>query len=277
MTDSSDNERFSGPDGAGPGGTTRRPSFTPASPAAPATRRPTQAAGYFPPGADSPRPHPATEAVPPRLEDDAGWEQTATATGGPRPGGSGPAAGSAGYGEPRTPAPPRPDGAAGIRFGPGVPGAAPAGRPAVSAEEVWQTGRFPRPANTRRWRRRAGTALTAVLLIACGVLVFLRLHHGPLSVTGVAITSQVKNGCAVDVTGRISTAGGAGTVSYQWVFTPQTAAPHPLSQSVSAGQPVYVTVSDQGTGPGQAAGQQVTLQVLSPGQRSASTHVDLSC
>ena len=240
------------------------------------TRRPTQAAGLSPSGGD-PRPqHPATEAVPPRPADEAGWEQTVTAPGGSLSGGSAPGTESAGYGAPRTPAPPGPA-AAGDRFGPGVPGAAPARPSALSAEEVWRAGQFPRPANPRRWRRRAGTALTVVLLIACGVLVFLRLHHGPLAVTGVAITSQVKNGCAVEVTGRISTAGGAGTVSYQWVFTPQTTAPHPLSQSVSAGQTVYVTVSDQGAGHGPAAGQQVTLQVLSPGQGSASTHVDISC
>ena len=116
-----------------------------------------------------------------------------------------------------------------------------------------------------------------MLLIVCGVVVYLRLHHAPLTVTGVAITSQVKNGCAVDVTGRIGTSGGAGTVSYQWVFTPQVTAPQPLRQSVTAGQSaVYVTVSDQGTGHGQAA-QQVTLQVLGPGQGSASAHVTISC
>jgi hypothetical protein len=116
-----------------------------------------------------------------------------------------------------------------------------------------------------------------VLLIACGVVVYLRLHHAPLTVTGVAITSQVKNGCTVEVTGRISTSGGAGTVSYQWVVTPQVAPPRPLNQSVTAGQPaVYVTVSVQGTGRGQAA-QQVTLQVLGPGQGSAAAHVNISC
>jgi hypothetical protein len=273
MTDSADDERLSGPRGTGESGTTRRPSFTPAGPAAPPTRRPARAAGLSPPAEDSP-PHPATEAVPPPAADEAGWERTATARGGPRPGGSGPDTASAGYGQPRAPAPPGPGGAGGIRFGPGVPGAAPASQPAVSAEEVWRTGQLPRP-RPRRWRR-AGTALTAALLIACGVLVYLRLHHGPLTVTGVAITSQAKSGCAVNVTGRISTSGGAGTVSYQWVFTPQATAPRPLSQSVSAGQSVYVTVSDQGTGRGQAA-QQVTLQVLSPGQGSASTHVVISC
>jgi hypothetical protein len=115
------------------------------------------------------------------------------------------------------------------------------------------------------------------LLAAAGVLAYLRLHHAPLKVTGVAITSQVKDGCTVNVTGRIDTTGGAGTVSYQWVFTPQAAAPHPLTQSVTAGQTaVYVTVSDQGTSHGQAA-QQVTLQVLGPGQGKASTHVNISC
>ena len=115
------------------------------------------------------------------------------------------------------------------------------------------------------------------LLVACGVVVFLRLHHAAFKVTGVAITSQAKDGCSVNITGRISTTSGAGTVSYQWVFTPQPAAPQPLSQSVAAGQSaVYVTVSVQGSGHGQAA-QQVTLQVLGPGQGSASTHVNLSC
>jgi hypothetical protein len=169
-----------------------------------------------------------------------------------------------------------------VRYGRGVPEATPAERPAtggagVSAEEVWRTGQLPRRPPRRGRRGRAGSALTAALLIACGVVVYLRLHHAPLTVTGVAITSQVRNGCAVDVTGRISTSGGAGTVSYQWVFTPQAAAPQPLSQSVTAGQPaVYVTVSVQGTGHGQAA-QQVTLQVLGPGQGSATAHVSISC
>jgi hypothetical protein len=162
---------------------------------------------------------------------------------------------------------------------PGVPGTTPGSQAGPTAEEVWRTGRLPgpQPQRTGRLRRRAGTALTVALLIAVGVVIYLRLHHTPLTVTGVAITSQVKNGCAVTVTGRISTSGGPGTVSYQWVFTPRAAAPAPLRQSVTAGQSaVNVTVADQGQGHGQAA-QQVTLQVLSPGQGSASTHVVISC
>jgi hypothetical protein len=106
---------------------------------------------------------------------------------------------------------------------------------------------------------------------------FLRLHHAPLTVTGVAITPRALSGCSVDITGKIGTSGGAGTVSYQWMFMPQATAPHPLSQSVAAGQTaVYVTVSDQGPVHGHLV-QQVTLQVLSPGQGRASTHVDISC
>jgi hypothetical protein len=119
--------------------------------------------------------------------------------------------------------------------------------------------------------------LTVALLAASGVVIYLRLHHAPFGVTGVALTGQVKNGCAVDVTGRIDTSGAAGTVSYQWVFTPQLTAPSPLSQSVIAGQDtVYVTAAVQGQGHGRL-GQEVTLQVLGPGQRSASAHVVISC
>ena len=53
-------------------------------------------------------------------------------------------------------------------------------------------------------------ALTVVLLVASAVVIFLRLHHPAFGVTGAAIT-QVTGGCTVDVTGRISTTGGAGS------------------------------------------------------------------
>jgi hypothetical protein len=109
------------------------------------------------------------------------------------------------------------------------------------------------------------------------VVIFLRLHHGSFGVTGVAITGQVKNGCTVDVTGRISTSGAAGTVSYQWIFSSQEAAPQPMSQSAGAGQTaVYVTAAIQGQGHGSVT-QQVTLQVLGPGQGTASIPVTVSC
>ncbi|HUY48726.1 MAG TPA: hypothetical protein VMV92_23915, partial [Streptosporangiaceae bacterium] len=54
-----------------------------------------------------------------------------------------------------------------------------------------------------------------VLLAASGLVLFLRFHHAPFRVTGVVISQQARTGCGVDVTGRITTNGSAGTVSYQ--------------------------------------------------------------
>ena len=109
-----------------------------------------------------------------------------------------------------------------------------------------------------------------ILLAASGVLLYQRLHHAPFHVTGVAITQQAHNGCGVDVTGRISTNGSAGTVSYQWLVQPSQQPPQPLSQSVLAGQQaVYVTIAVEGAGQGSAS-QTVTLQVLGPDTRAAS-------
>ena len=172
-----------------------------------------------------------------------------------------------------------------VRLGPGVPVSSPAGPPGQSgqtADQVWRTGQSaapPSPRPRRRLRRAASGALTAVLLIAAGVVLFLRFHHAPLQVTGVAITGKVANGCAVDVTGRIATNGSAGTVSYQWLFPPQTTTPQPMSQSVTAGQDVlYVTVTVTGAGQGHgSAAEAVTLQVLGPGTGTASARVALAC
>jgi len=116
-----------------------------------------------------------------------------------------------------------------------------------------------------------------ILLAAAGAVLWLRFHHAPFNVTGVAITQQAKTTCGVDVTGRISTNGSAGTVSYQWVFRPQTEAPQPLSQTVIAGQhAVYVTVAVEGQGHGSAT-QEVTLDVLGPGAGTASQRVSVRC
>jgi hypothetical protein len=120
-------------------------------------------------------------------------------------------------------------------------------------------------------------AVTVILLTAAGVVLLLRLHHGPLHVTGVAIDRSVTNGCTVDVTGRIATNGSAGTVTYQWLLQPQSQAPQPMSQSVVAGQhTVYVTVALQSQGQGSTT-RDVTLQVLGPGTGTASVHVAVSC
>jgi hypothetical protein len=228
----------------------------------------------------------APAAQPP---DDLGWAHTVTT--GPMPGGgaggAGPSpaswTGQAGTG----PAAPLAWGAGGpvsapgagyvVRHGPGVPVGLAAGPGVPTAEQVWQAGQ---PAAAPRWRRTllvVSTAVSIALLAASGVVIFLRLHHGSFGVTGVAITGQARNGCTVDVTGRISTTGAAGTVSYQWIFSSQQAPPQPASQSAAAGQSaVYVTAAIQGQGHGSVT-QQVTLQVLGPGRGTASIPVTVSC
>src|ERR1700733_11942602 len=164
-----------------------------------------------------------------------------------------------------------------VRHGPGVPAPGPAGQAAPTAEQVWRTALPNERRRPRRLRRLAGPALSIALLAASGVVIYLRLHHGPFGVTGVAITAQARNGCTEDVTGRVDTTGAAGTISYQWVFEPRLTAPQPLSQSVAAGQAaLYVTAAVEGQGHGRLI-QTVTLQVLGPGQGSASAHVVLNC
>jgi hypothetical protein len=165
-----------------------------------------------------------------------------------------------------------------LRYGPGVPES----QAGAAAESVWRTGHRPEPPprqqRLRRLRRLLGTALTVALLIAAGVVLWLRFFdHPPFRVTGADITDQVKTSCGMDVTARIDTNGSAGTVSYQWVFRPQTQAPQPLNQSVNAGQhAVYVTVAVEGRGHGSAT-QTVTLQVLGPDTATASRAVTISC
>jgi hypothetical protein len=216
-----------------------------------------------------------TETAAGGLEERAGTAQPAAAqtrpteTGHAETAGAGPGvAGQAGAGQ------------AGIRrYGPGVPGPAGVGQGAATAEEVWRAG-LPsggRPGRAKQFRRWAGTALSVGLIIVSGAVIWVRTHHPALGVTGVAISGQAKSGCAVDVTGVISTNGGSGTVSYQWVFTPAVSAPQPLRQSVGGGQgSMYVTAAVNGSGHGTLT-QQVTLQVLGPGRGSATARVVLSC
>jgi hypothetical protein len=148
----------------------------------------------------------------------------------------------------------------------------------MTAERVWRTGRLAEPSRRRaRMRRLLGSSLTAILLAVSGVVLFLRFHHAPFQVTGVVISQHTKTGCGVDVTGRITTNGSAGTVAYQWLFKADRHSPQPLNQSVIAGQhAVYVTVAVEGSGHGTAS-QTVTLQVLGPDLRAASAQMVISC
>jgi hypothetical protein len=177
---------------------------------------------------------------------------------------------------------PQPPASEVVRYGPGVPAsqaAVSASQAGVAAESVWRSGQRPGPPpGQSRVRRRLGLLLTVILLVAAGVVVYLRFFdHPSLHVTGVTISPPISTGCTVNVTGRIDTNGGAGTVSYQWVFQPQTQPPHPLNQSLTAGQhAVDVTVSVEGQGHGTVT-QLVTLDVLSPGTGTASTRTTISC
>jgi hypothetical protein len=165
-----------------------------------------------------------------------------------------------------------------VRYGPGVSAAPPESQAALTAGQVWQTGRLPEPPRRpAQVRRLLGTALTVILLAASGVILFFRFHHAPFSITAVTITQQTHSGCGVDVTGEITTNGAAGTVHFQWVSQLGGATPRPLSQSVVSGQTaVYVTDTIQGQGHGSAS-ETVTLQVLGPDAKSASTGVVITC
>jgi len=166
-----------------------------------------------------------------------------------------------------------------VRYGPGVPAMLPPGRAELTAERAWHgTGPAPPPSRGRERRRRLASAvLTIGLLAASAVVLYVRFHHPPFHVTGVKITHQARNGCVVAVTGRISTNGSAGTVSYQWLLRSGRPSPPPLNQSVAAGQnAVDVTVTLEGSGHGSAS-QKVTLQVLRPDFRAGSAVAVISC
>jgi hypothetical protein len=181
-----------------------------------------------------------------------------------------------------------------VRYGPGVPGAPPAGQPpevvrygpgvpvappaGFTAEQVWRSGGPPAPPRRRgRVRRLLGSALTVILLAASGVVLYLRFHHSPFHVTGVAISRVSPIKCGADVTARITTNGSAGTVSYQWLLRPSRLPPQPGNETVQAGQDaVYATDHITSSGHGRAF-RTVTLQVLGPDQRTVSAPVVIHC
>jgi hypothetical protein len=162
-----------------------------------------------------------------------------------------------------------------VRYGPGVPAAVPGSLASRTAETRRRTGRLPRPSRRRVWL--LGSALAVILLAACGIILYLRSQHAPFQVANVEIAQQTHTRCGADVTGLITTNGAAGTISYEWLSRPSRGTPQPLSQTVVAGQDDdYVTVAVPGLGHGRGS-EVLTLQVLGPQSKSASTEVVISC
>ena len=158
-----------------------------------------------------------------------------------------------------------------VRYGPGVPGS----QASLSAEPASPAGRLRRLSRGRV--RLLGLALTVILLGASGVIFYQRYQHAPFEVANVEIAQQAPTRCGVDVTALITTNGAAGAITYQWVSRPPRGTPQPLSQTVIAGQDaVYVTVAVQGVGHGSGS-EVLTLRVLRPDLRSASTGVVIRC
>ncbi len=162
-----------------------------------------------------------------------------------------------------------------VRYGPGVPAAAPGARVGPMAARASRGGPAAPADRHARVRRILGAALAVILLAASGVVFYLRFHHPPFQVTRVAIVRSGHARCTVALAGQISTNGAAGTMTYRWLFP--VGAPLARHQSVSAGQhAVNVRVTVEGSGHGVAL-QRVWLQVLRPGRRAASNDVLVSC
>src|SRR6266567_164103 len=158
-----------------------------------------------------------------------------------------------------------------VRSGPGVPVPEGGDKASRQAEQIWRGGLPPGQARHPKLRRLLSPALTVVVL-------YLRFHHTPpIQVTSVTIALRTRIACGVDVTGRITTNGAAGTVSYQWLVQPGRRQPRPKTVSTITGQHVVqVTLILPLTGHGRAS-ELVTLQVLAPDPKTVSANVAVSC
>ncbi|AUG82003.1 hypothetical protein CFP65_7422 [Kitasatospora sp. MMS16-BH015] len=169
------------------------------------------------------------------------------------------------------------------RFGPGVP-SAPAEVPALAAA-VWHGtvrpgGEAGAVEAARPRRRRAGWLLPVlVLLVVLGYL-FWRGSAQPLAVTGVSVSTADPAGPGCDgtatVTGTLRTEGRAGTVSYRWRRSDGTVSGQ-LAQPVPEGShqtDVVLRWTFEGKGTMTAT---ATLEVLSPGSRTAATSFTYTC
>ncbi|NBE79502.1 hypothetical protein GVV04_00535 [Micromonospora sp. NEAU-HG-1] len=160
-----------------------------------------------------------------------------------------------------------------VRFGPGVPGVAP-------AAPAWrQSGPARRPRSP--WRRVVSvlsTLVTVVLVVAVGLFVWQRLS--PLVVEGVvvAVTEPAGDRCdvTVEVVATVRTNGNAGTIRYQWLRSGST--PGALvGERVGRGQrTVALPLKWSFSGVG-ATRETATVNIVEPSPVQAGTEVRYVC
>ncbi|GGV42295.1 hypothetical protein GCM10010495_69850 [Kitasatospora herbaricolor] len=153
------------------------------------------------------------------------------------------------------------------RFGPGVPAAAAA---------VWHGEVEPERPVRRKGRRRL---LALVLLLAVLALLAWRWYTPPLAVSSVTVATDPAGppcGGAAVVTATAQTNGRAGNIRYRWVRSDGSSSGE-LVQSVPSGTrqaDLVLRWTFDGHGTMQAT---ATVEILSPGQRTAAASFTYSC
>jgi hypothetical protein len=163
-------------------------------------------------------------------------------------------------------APAKPDNT--VRVGRGVPAS---------------NGRRPTPARLGRpawWPRIAiNMGIAVVIVLGVGGYVWWRVDR-PLHVTSVSVTVQrhVVAACQLDadVVGTVITTGGTGTFTYQWQRSDGTTTAVHVGKVTDPAKPTEVHLPWTFNGSG-AETAQVTLVVLTPQRREASTSFEYIC
>jgi hypothetical protein len=163
-------------------------------------------------------------------------------------------------------APTKPDNT--VRVGRGVP--ASNGRRATPA-------RLGQPAWWPRIAINIGFAI--VIVLGVGGYVFWRVDR-PLHVTSVSVTVQrhVAAACQLDadVVGTVITTGGTGTFTYEWQRSDGTTTTVHVGKVTDPAKPTEVHLPWTFNGAGEETAQ-VTLVVLTPQRREASTSFEYIC
>jgi hypothetical protein len=144
-------------------------------------------------------------------------------------------------------------------------------------------GRRPTPARLGRpawWPRIAvNIGIAVVIVLGVGAYVWWRVDR-PLHVTSVSITVQrhVAGACQLDadVVGTVITTGGTGTFTYQWQRSDGTTTPVHAGRVTDPAKPTEVHLPWTFNGSGEETAQ-VTLMVLTPQRREASTSFEYIC